>query len=224
VPGTLSDLRSIREAASKTFMTISVPFIKHSSKESAVKKALEIMEIGADSVHCGSWNLNFMKYLSEFKIPFQGHAGLVPRRSTWIGGVRAFGKTQKEAIQLYQDIKDIENTGAWGVEVECVPEKIAEEITKKTSLFTLSIGAGSKCDGQFLFSEDILGCSNIDFPRHAKKYRDFNKLYAKIQKDRIAAYTEFKKDVVTQKFPSGKHSVSVDQNELLLFKKFLNKN
>ena len=56
------------------------------------------------------------------------------------------------------------------------------------------------------------------------KYRDFNKLYAKIQKDRIAAYTEFKKDVVTQKFPSGKHSVSVDQNELLLFKKFLNKN
>ena len=105
VPGTLSDLRSIREAASKTFMTISVPFIKHSSKESAVKKALEIMEIGADSVHCGSWNLNFMKYLSEFKIPFQGHAGLVPRRSTWIGGVRAFGKTQKEAIQLIKILK-----------------------------------------------------------------------------------------------------------------------
>ena len=108
VPGTLPELRKIREAASKTFMTISVPFIKHSSKESAIKKALEIMEIGADSVHCGSWNLNFMKYLSEFKIPFQGHAGLVPRRSTWIGGVRAFGKTQKEAIQLYKDIKDID--------------------------------------------------------------------------------------------------------------------
>ena len=224
VPGTLSDLRSIREAASKTFMTISVPFIKHSSKESAVKKALEIMEIGADSVHCGSWNLNFMKYLSEFKIPFQGHAGLVPRRSTWIGGVRAFGKTQKEAIQLYNDIKDIENTGAWGVEVECVPEKIAAEITKKTSLFTLSIGAGSKCDGQFLFSEDILGCSNIDFPRHAKKYRDFNKLYSKMQKERIAAYTEFKQDVVSQKFPSGKQTIGIDNKELLLFQKFLNIN
>ena len=59
-------------------MTVSVPFIKYSSKEDIVKKALELVEHGADSIHCGSWNLNFMKYLNEFKIPFQGHAGLFP--------------------------------------------------------------------------------------------------------------------------------------------------
>ena len=52
----------IRKAAPKTFMTVSIPFIKYSSKEDIVKKALELVEHGADSIHCGSWNLNFMKY------------------------------------------------------------------------------------------------------------------------------------------------------------------
>ena len=37
-------------------------------------------------------------------IPFQGHAGLVPRRSTWIGGVRAFGKNAEEASKLLNDV------------------------------------------------------------------------------------------------------------------------
>jgi|TARA_B100001971_G_scaffold115849_1_gene106539 3-methyl-2-oxobutanoate hydroxymethyltransferase len=215
------DVRKIREAASKTFMTVAIPFIKYSSKKDIVKKALELVEIGADSIHCGSWNINFMKYLNEFKIPFQGHAGLVPRRSTWIGGVRAFGKTSKEAIQLYNDIKDIENSGAWGVEIECVPEDIVNEISKLTKMITISIGSGKKSDAQFLFAEDILGCSSIDTPRHAKMYRNFNKVYNNIQIERINAFKEFHKDVTRDKFPAKRHSISVDKNQLNLFKKFL---
>ena len=62
-------------------------------------------ELGADLIHCGSWNIKFMKYLNDFKIPFQGHAGLVPRLSTWIGGLRAYGS--HEAIQLYKNIKEM---------------------------------------------------------------------------------------------------------------------
>ena len=217
------DLRQIREAASRTFMTVAIPFINYSSKNDIVKKALELAEIGADSIHCGSWNLNFMKYLSEFKIPFQGHAGLVPRRSTWIGGVRAFGKTLNEAIQLYNDIKEIEATGAWGVEIECVPEKIVKEISKETKLITISIGSGKESDAQFLFAEDILGCSTIDTPRHAKMYRNFKKIYNNIQIERIKAFKEFHKDVVSSKFPAKKHSVTIDKSQLSLFKKFLEK-
>ena len=201
-----TNLRKIREAASKTFMTVAVPFIHYSSQNDIVKKALEIVEIGADSIHCGSWNLNFMKYLNDFKIPFQGHAGLVPRRSTWIGGVRAYGRKSKEAIQIYKDIKDIENTGAWGVEIECVPEEVVSLITQSTSLVTLSIGAGRKSDVQFLFAEDILGCSSIDTPRHAKSYRNFKKIYVDMQKERISAFKEFKKDVISNKFPQKKTS------------------
>ncbi len=211
----------IRKAAPKTFLTVSVPFIKYSSKEDIVKKALELIELGADSIHCGSWNLNFMKYLNEFKIPFQGHAGLVPRRSTWIGGVRAFGKNAEEATQLMNDIKDIENTGAWGVEVECVPEDILGEITNNTKLLTLSIGSGKKGDVQFLFAEDILGCSSIDTPRHAKMYANFNKLNAQIQNERKKAFKKFNLEVKNGSFPSKKHSISIDKKELNNFRKLM---
>ena len=170
------ELKLIRDAAPKTFMTVSIPFIKYSNKEAIIKDSLEIIELGFDSITCGSWNLDFMKYLNNFRIPFQGHAGLVPRKSTWTGGMKAVGKTSKQAISLFREIKQIEETGAWGVEIECVPTKVMEEITKNTSLVTISIGSGNKSDVQFLFSEDILGCGSIDLPRHAKKYRNFNKI------------------------------------------------
>ena len=101
------ELDSIRKAAPKTFMTASVPFIKYSDKKHIVKDCLEIIDLGLDSITCGSWNLKFMEYLNGFRIPFQGHAGLVPRKSTWIGGVRGYGKTYNEAIQLFKDIKGV---------------------------------------------------------------------------------------------------------------------
>ena len=217
------ELRKIREAAPKTFMTVGIPFLNHSSKNEIVKKAFEIVSLGADSIHCGSWNINFMKYLNEFKIPFQGHAGLVPRRSTWIGGVRAYGKNANEAMQLFRDIKQIEETGAWAVEIECVPKDILGEITKQTNMLTISIGSGSEGDGQFLFADDILGYSSIDLPRHAKKYRDFDKMHKKIQKDRIDAFAEFKKEVLSKKFPNNNHSIGIEKKELLLFRELLKK-
>ncbi|MDC1296531.1 3-methyl-2-oxobutanoate hydroxymethyltransferase, partial [Alphaproteobacteria bacterium] len=215
------ELKSIRLAAPKTFISVSIPFIKYSSKEHIISDSLEIIDMGFDSITCGSWNLKFMEYLNEFQIPFQGHAGLVPRKSTWTGGIKAVGKTSKEAINLFNEIKAIENTGAWSVEIECVPEKIVEEITKHTKMLTISIGSGNKTDVQFLFAEDILGYGNIDLPRHAKQYRNFNKIFKDIQKERIKAFQEYKKDVYNHKFPEKKHSIVIDEKELNNFKKFL---
>ena len=215
------EIESIRRAAPKTFMTASVPFIKYSDKRDAIKDCLEIISLGLDSLTCGSWNLNFMKYLNQFKIPFQGHAGLVPRKSTWIGGVKGYGKTYNEAVQLFKDIKDIEDTGAWGVETECVPEEILDEITKKTSLVTISIGSGKKADVQFLFAEDILGHSSIPLPRHAKKYRNFEAAYNKLQKERILAFKEFKRDVLKGSFPQKRNNVKVDKIHLKKFQNYL---
>ena len=104
------ELPKIRKAAAKTFMTVGVPFIENPSKREATKKAFEIIEAGADSLMCQNWNLDWMTHLSKFRIPFQSHVGFIPRRTTWIGGIRSFGKTAKEAMELLKDIKDIENT------------------------------------------------------------------------------------------------------------------
>ena len=215
------ELSKIRKAAAKTFMTVGVPFIENPSKREATKKAFEIIDAGADSLMCQNWNLDWMKLLSKFRIPFQSHVGFIPRRTTWIGGIRSFGKTAKEAMELLRDIKNIENTGAWGIEVELVPQNILAEITKMTSLVTISIGSGNAADAQFLFAEDILGQSQIQFPRHAKKYADFEKLMQKIQKERVNAFKEFNSEVRSNKFPSKKNIISIDKKELINFKKFL---
>ena len=179
------EFSKIRKAAATTSMTVGVPFIKNPSKRDATKKAFEIIEAGADSLMCQNWNLDWMKHLSKFRIPFQSHVGFIPRRTTWIGSIRSFGKKANEALELFKDIKDIEKTGAWGIEVELVPQNILAEITKMTSLVTISIGSGNAADAQFLFAEDILGQSQIQFPRHAKKYANFEKLMQKLQNERI---------------------------------------
>ena len=215
------EFSKIRKAAAKTFMTVGVPFIQNPSKRDATKKAFEIIEAGADSLMCQNWNLDWMKHLSKFRIPFQSHVGFIPRRTTWIGSIRSFGKKANEALELFKDIKDIEKTGAWGIEVELVPQNILAEITKMTSLVTISIGSGNAADAQFLFAEDILGQSQIQFPRHAKKYANFEKLMQKLQNERINAFREFNSDVKKNKFPSKKNLITIDKKELMNFKKYL---
>ena len=215
------EFSKIRKAAAKTFMTVGVPFIQNPSKRDATKKAFEVIEAGADSLMCQNWNLDWMAHLSKFRIPFQSHVGFIPRRTTWIGGIRSFGKTAEEALELFKDVKDIENTGAWGIEVELVPQNILAELTKITSLVTISIGSGNAADAQFLFAEDILGQSKIQFPRHAKKYTNFDKILQNLQRERVSAFKEFKSEVKRNKFPTKKHSILLEKKELLNFKKFL---
>ena len=218
-----NNLKEIRKAAPNTFLTSGIKYTEHESKESIVKKCFELIKLGVDSIHTNSWNINFIKYVSEFKIPIQGHVGFVPMKSTWTGGVKPFGKKSEEAVKIFNDIKELENIGAWAVEVECVPEDILEELTKRTSALTISIGSGIKGDIQFLFAEDILGYnySSSTTPRHAKSYRNFNKIYENLQKERINAFKEFKLDVQKNKFPTKKHSISIEKKELINFKKFI---
>jgi 3-methyl-2-oxobutanoate hydroxymethyltransferase len=144
-------------------------------------------------------------------------------KSTWTGGVKPFGKKSTEAITIYNQIKELENLGAWAVEVECVPKEILSELSKNTKMLTISIGSGSKGDVQFLFAEDILGHSPDNAPRHAKMYRHFHKIFRSMQKERISAFKEFRKDVEEKKYPAKKHSIEIDKKELIKFKNFLKK-
>jgi 3-methyl-2-oxobutanoate hydroxymethyltransferase len=218
-------LKEIREAAPNTFLTCGIQYSDHESRESITKKCFELIEIGVDSIHTNSWNLNFIKYVSDFKIPLQGHVGFVPMKSTWTGGVKPVGKNLSEAIKVYEEIKKLEKIGCWAVEVECVPADVLAEITKMTKMLTISIGSGGKGDVQFLFAEDILGYhfDSIKTPRHAKNYKNFHKIYNNLHKERVVAFRKFQSDVESKKFPSQKHSVMADEKELVKFKNLASK-
>ncbi|HEX5091117.1 MAG TPA: 3-methyl-2-oxobutanoate hydroxymethyltransferase, partial [Burkholderiales bacterium] len=191
---------AIRRAAPNTFMSFSVALVAAASETEAVRLAYQAMELGADGIMC-QWSPRFVAAAAEAGVPVQGHAGLVPRKSTWTGGLRAVGKTLDEALWIYREIKRLEEAGAWAVEVEVIPAALLAEITKRTTLLTSSIGAGGGGDIQFLFAEDILGNNGPPYPRHSKQYRNLHQMQAAMQAERIAGFREFVRDVKSGAFP-----------------------
>ena len=84
-------------------------------------------------------------------------------------------------------------------------------------LFMLSMGAGTGCDAQYLFAEDILRVNRGHMPRHSKIYRDFAAEYDRLQAERIAAFKEYVADVESRAYPEEKHVVRMDPRELETF-------
>jgi 3-methyl-2-oxobutanoate hydroxymethyltransferase len=207
---------AIRKAAPNTFMSFSVPLVAAASETEAVRLAYQAMELGADGIMC-QWSPRFVAAAAEAGVPVQGHAGLVPRKSTWTGGLRAVGKTIKEALWVYEEIKRLEKAGAWAVEVEVIPAQLLAEITRRTTLLTSSIGAGSGGDIQFLFADDILGNNGPPYPRHSKQYRNMYKMRQKMQAERIAGFREFIRDVKSGAFPGKEHIVEAPKGLIRAF-------
>ena len=191
-------------------MAFSVPLIAATSPEEAVRLGYDAMAIGADAIMC-QWSPRFIEAAAEAGIPVQGHAGLVQRKSTWTGGLRAVGKTLDEAMWVYRSIKELEAAGAYAVEVEVIPEELLLEISKRTSLMTSSIGAGSGGDIQFLFAEDVLGNNPPPYPRHSKQYREIYKLKEAIQQERIGGFKEFIADVQDGGFPDASRVIKAPE-------------
>ena len=212
----------IRKSASKTFMSFVIPLLSVPTKDDALKHSYKAMELGADGI-IFQGSLNHIEALSNAGIPVQGHIGLVPRKSTWTGGLRAVGKTLDEAKALFQNLKDLENAGAWAVECEVIPSRLMRELSSRTSLVTISIGSGNGGDVQFLFAEDILGASEGPFPRHSKQYCNLFKESQRIQKIRVNAFKDFIDDVNSDNFPSNNFEVEVTEEFVERFCNYLDK-
>ena len=113
-----------------------------------------------------------------------------------------------------QQVQDFEAAGAFAVEMEVVAANLATEITRRTSMLTISLGSGGGCDAQYLFSADLLGENRGHIPRHAKTYRNFAAERDRLQRERVAAYKEYIDDVATGAFPEAGHTVLVDDEVL----------
>ncbi|MFN3193984.1 MAG: 3-methyl-2-oxobutanoate hydroxymethyltransferase [Aureliella sp.] len=206
-PGNPSDAMAMRAAAPHTFMTFCIGLTKVATADEAVRAGYIAMEAGADAIMC-QWGPKLIQAVAEAGIPIQAHAGLVPRLSTWTGGLRAVGKTVEEAIWIYEQIQSFEEAGAWAVEVEVVPAQLLAELSSRTKLVTSSIGAGSGGDIQFMFAEDILGCHAPPYPRHTKQYRDLYKMEQAIQMERVEGFRDYIADVKSGTFPGPQHVVN----------------
>ena len=160
------ELKRIREAAPSCFMQ-SGGAISPASEYEAMQLSHKYLNIGADCVYGGSWSYKWIRSLRDENIPINSHVGLIPGKATWIGGYRAIGKTAEEAFEVLKHTLELQDAGVIGVEFEVVPPKVAAIVTKKVDILTLSMGSGSDCDGQYLFSNDVLesytsSCKDIE--------------------------------------------------------------
>jgi 3-methyl-2-oxobutanoate hydroxymethyltransferase len=81
-------------------------------------------------------------------------------------------------------------------------------------MMLMSLGSGSGCDTQFLFSDDILGDYEERLPRHAKAYRNFLEEHRRLQRERVAAFSEYIADVKEGRFPERSHLVEMNEKQL----------
>lgn len=207
----------MREAAGNCFVQVGLLYGELVTTEDYLRAAHAAYKIGGDCVYCAA-GLNTVKALADEGIPVVGHVGLIPSKVTWTGGFKAVGKTAQSALAVWNDVKALEEAGAFAAEFEVVPTRVATEISRRSSLVLLSMGAGAGADAQYLFAEDVLGCTKGHRPRHAKVYADFASELEKLQTKRVEAFASFRVEVDNGIYPGEEHQVSISDAE---FDKFL---
>ena len=213
-----NDFEGIRNSASNTFLTIGLQYGKYLNELEILRRCFFLYENGADAIYCPQSH-KLIKVIAEEGIPVVGHTGFIPYKSTFFGGFKAYGKTAIEAKKIYDQTLRIQEAGAFAAEIEIVPFKVAEYISKKVEVFMIGMGSGQGCDAQYLFSEDVLGYNQGRIPRHAKVYSNISEDYEKIKAKSIEAFKMFKSDVDTKLYPNKSHDIEIPQNEYEKFSK-----
>ena len=166
--------KAVSRGSKRSLIVADMPFLSYQpSIEETIKNAGKLMkEGGAAAVKLeGGIRIKQNVYaLVEHGIPVLGHVGLTPQSYHQMSGYRVQGKNDQEAKQIIDDACALEEAGAFGIVLECIPEGLAEKITNTLTIPTIGIGSGKKCDGQIQVFHDILGYSANKPPKHAMQY------------------------------------------------------
>lgn len=185
-------VRAVSRAAKQALVVADMPFLSYqTSIEDTIKNAGTLIKnggAGAVKLEGGLQVKKHIQTLVDYGIPVLGHVGLTPQSYHQLSGYKIQGKTPEEAQRIINDAKAVENAGAFGVVLECIPEILAKEITQQLTIPTIGIGSGNNCDGQIQVFHDIIGLSREKAPKHAQTY---DNIYSKIQN----IVTQYKSDV-----------------------------
>lgn len=199
--------RGVKDA----LLIIDMPFMSYqTSVYDAVVNAGRLMKEGrADAVKLegGAEVCPQIKAITAAGIPVMAHLGLTPQSINAFGGFKVQGKNEAAAKKLLADAKAIEEAGAFGVVLECVPAKLAELISKELEIPTIGIGAGNVCDGQVLVYQDMLGMFSDFTPKFVKRFANVGE----VMKEAFKAYC---KEVQDGTFPAKEHEYTIADDVL----------
>ncbi len=179
-----------------------MPFMSYqASKEDAIRNAGRfIKEAKAESVklETNESYLDTIYAIQKAGIPVMGHIGLCPQSIHITGGYKVQGRKEHEADLLLELAKSIEDSGAFSLVLESIPQELAKKITESITIPTIGIGAGPFCDGQVLVINDLVGISPEPLPRFVKRYANIREIMAKAVRD-------FVDEVKEEVFPDTQH-------------------
>ncbi len=206
VPVTMEEMlhhaKAVRRGAPDTFVVGDMPFgAYHTGERDAVVNGMRFMkEAGCDAVKLegGLAMCGVVRALVDAGIPVMAHIGLTPQTASQLGGYKVQGKGLDAARKLLAEARGLEEAGAFGVVIECIPSGLAEVISKAITMPTIGIGAGVHCDGQVLVTHDLLGMFDKFIPKFVKKYANLSPLI----KESVENYAT---EVRSGAFPGPEH-------------------
>lgn len=195
--------KAVLKGTNRAMVVVDMPFMSYQTNvDDAFRNAGRIMketQAGAVKLEGGRRVVETVRSITNAGIPVMGHIGLTPQSIHQFGSYKARGTESKEAQQILEDAKALEDAGAFAIVLEKIPSELAEKVTESLTIPTIGIGASVHCDGQILVTPDMLGL-NTDFqPR-------FIRLYADLADQIVNAVSNYIKDVRKENFPSGKES------------------
>lgn len=197
---------AVARACSRTMVIADMPFgsFQYGIEETMRNAARFVTEARVDGVKFEATpnHIEKTKAIVQMGIAVMGHVGLHPQAVGALGGLKAQGRTIETARKVMTEALALQDAGAFGIIFEAVPAKLAEYITKKLRVPTISIGGGPGCSGQLLVTYDVLGMFDTFTPKFAKKYANFNQ----IMKD---TFVQYRQEVLDRKFPSSEHVYGV---------------
>ncbi len=194
---------SVIKAVERCLVVVDIPFGSYQgNSRQALDSAIRIMkESGGHAVKMegGEEIAESIKRVLSAGIPVMGHLGLTPQSIYKFGTYVVRAKEDEEAEQLKKDAKLLEELGCFGIVLEKIPSKLAEEVAKSVSIPIIGIGAGGDVDGQVLVAHDLFGITQEFSPRFLRRYADL----AGIMNDAVSNYI---KDVKSGDFPNEEES------------------
>ncbi len=179
------------------------------SPEQGVRSAMRVMdETGCQAVKLegGEEMAATVQAIVDAGVPVLGHIGLLPQKAEHRGGFKIQGKDDAGALQVYKDAAAIEAAGAFAIVIEGTVEAVAREVTARSGVPMIGIGASPACDGQILVTQDMVGLFADFTPKFVKRYVDAGKLI----EDAVADYAT---DVRSGSFPALEHCFGVPKTK-----------
>jgi 3-methyl-2-oxobutanoate hydroxymethyltransferase len=207
----LHHTKAVVRGTGHALVVADMPFLSYGvTPEQSLENAGVLMSeggAGAVKLEGGERSARTIEAIVKAGIPVMGHIGLTPQSIHQLGGHRVQGKTREAGRRLLADALAVQESGAFSVVLELVPEQLARAVTERLRIPTIGIGAGAGCSGQVQVVTDVLGL-NPDFtPRHA---RHFAEVYATMK----AAAEAYKGEVEAGTFPGAEQSVRMEDTVL----------